>query len=197
MTTKIDERKNILISLKSSKFGTRNRGIDEQIQTLKVLSLMNILLIVFCFGIIIFSIISEPLKNEVFEWSKTALYVLLSCFSLLNLPTKLIEIRLLNHLKKINQFNDFIGIDALNIELKNIIHKLNNPLKSNPIPIFLAFLLLIMSAWQLITSNNPYWIHMKLLIMLFFILVVIKFLIVYKKLNQNIQQTENSAANYS
>jgi hypothetical protein len=194
MITKIDERKNIIVSLKSN-YGERKKGIDKHIQNLKILSFMHILLSILCFGSLLTSIISEQFGYEFFKWQKTGMFALLSLIALLNLPYEIFELQLLNHLKRINEYNDFNGIEKLNADLKNLIDKLNNRIKTNMIPIILGILILIMSAWQIMNEDNPYWEYMKIPIILFFGFIIIRFVIVNKKLTDNIQKMENTVAN--
>ena len=194
MMTKIDERKNIIVSLKSI-YGERKKGIDKHIQNLKILSFMHILLSILCFGILLTSIISEQFGYEFFKWQKTGMFALLSLIALLNLPNEIFELQLLNHLKRINEYNDFNGIEKLNADLKNLIDKLNNRIKTNMIPIILGVLILTMSAWQIMNQDNPYWEYMKIPIILFFGFIIIQFVIVNKKLTENIRKVENTVAN--
>ncbi len=194
MTTKINERKNIIISLKSN-YGERNKGIDKHIQTLQILSFMHIALSILCFGILLTSIISEQLGYEVYKWENTGIFALLSLIAFLNLPSEIFEFKLLNHFKKINKSNDSIGIEKLNSDLKLLIDKLNNRIKTNIIPIILGVLILIMSAWQTISKDNPYWEYMKIPILLFFSLIIVRFIIINKKLTENIRETENTVIN--
>ena len=194
MMTKINERKNIIISLRSN-YGERNKGIDKHIQTLQILSFMHIALSILCFGILLTSIISEQLGYEIYKWESTGIFALLSLIAFINLPSEIFELKLLNHFKKINKSNDSIGIEKLNSDLKLLIDKLNNRLKTNIIPIILGVLILIMSAWQTMSKDNPYWKYMKIPILLFFGLIIIRFLIINKKLSENIMETENTVVN--
>ena len=195
MMTKIDERKDIIVSLKSS-YGERKKGINKHIKTLKILGFIHISLSIFCFGILFTSIISEQLKYEIFKWQNTGLLSLLSLIVFLNLPNEIFELKLLNHLKKINKHNDFKGLEKLNNDLKILINNLNNRLSiTNLIPIILGLIILIMSAWQTMNKNNPYWEYMKIPIILFFGLIIVRFLTINKKLTENIQKTENTVAN--
>jgi hypothetical protein len=190
MMTKIDERKNIIVSLKSN-YGERKKGIDKHIKKLKMLGIMHVSLSILCFGILFTSIISEQLKYEIFKWQNTGLLGLLSLIAFLNLPNEIFELKLLNHLKRINKYNDFKGLEKLNNDLKILINNLNNRLSiSNLIPIILGLIILIMSAWQTMNKNNPYWEYMKIPIVIFFGLIIVRFLTINKKLTENIQKTE-------
>lgn len=196
MKTNIDNRKNIIISLKSY-YGERKKGIDKQIQFLKMWNFMNISITIICFGILMTSIISEQLVFDFYKWQKTGLIALLSLIVFLNLPNAIFELKLLKHFKKINNYNDFNGIEKLNNDLKFQIDKLNNRIRTNIIQVILGILILFMSAWQTMNENNPYWEYMKIPIILFFGFIIIKFIIVNKKLTENIQKVENTVANTS
>ncbi len=194
MKTNIDNRKNIIISLKSY-YGERKKGIDKQIQFLKMSNFMQILISIFCFGFLMTSIISEQLDYDFFKWEKTGLLTLLSLMAFLNLPNGIFELKLLTHFKKINEYKDFNGIEKLNDDLKFQIDKLNNRIETNIIPLVLGVLILIMSGWQTMSENNPYWEYMKIPIILFFGFIIIRFIIVNKKLTENIRKVENTIAN--
>lgn len=196
MKTNIDNRKNIIISLKSY-YGERKKGIDKQIQFLKMSNFMNISLSIICFGILMTSIISEQLEFDFYKWQKTGLIALLSLIVFLNLSNPIFELKLLKHFKKINNYNDFNGIEKLNNDLKFQIDNLNNRIRSNIIPIILGILILFMSAWQTMSENNPYWEFMKIPIILFFGIIIIRLVIVNKKLSENIKKVENTVANNS
>tara|TARA_R110001632_G_scaffold232256_2_gene372594 strand:+ start:4692 stop:5291 length:600 start_codon:yes stop_codon:yes gene_type:complete len=189
-TTKIEERKNIIVSLKSN-YGERKNGIEKRIQYLKGISILNLTLTLFCGGIIISSILSELLGYNFFKWQKTGLLVILSLSFTLNLPNILYELKLLNHLKKINSKSEFDGIEKLNNELRNLINKLNKRRKSNRFLFALTILILIMGIWQMgFDNNNPYWDYMKLPVIAFYGIIIFRFILINKKLAENINETE-------
>ena len=127
--TKIDERKNIIVSLKSN-YGERKKGIDKRIQYLKGMTILDLVLTTFCGGIVLLSIILEPLGYEFFKWQKMGLLTILSLSFILRLPEEIFELKLLKHLRNISDKSDFLGIDKLNSDLKIIVDKLNKKLKS-------------------------------------------------------------------
>ena len=189
-TTKIEERKNIIVSLKSN-YGGRKKGIEKKIQYLKGISILNLTLTLFCGGILISSITFELLGYDFLKWKKTGLLAILSLSFVLNLPYELYELKLLNHLKKINSKSEFDGIEKLNNELKKLINKLNNKLRSNWFVFSLAILIMVMGIWQmLIEDKNPYWNYMKLPILAFYGIIIFRFINTNKRLSENIKKTE-------
>jgi hypothetical protein len=191
MNEKINERKNIIISLKSN-FGEPKNRIEKRLSFLKGMTILNLTLTLFSAGILVLSIISELFNYEIFEWKKTGLIAILSLSFILNLPNQYFELKLLNHLKKLDSKSEFNGIEKLNMELKNIIEKLNNRLKNGWIEITLAIVILIMGIWQMGFSdnNNPYWNNMKLPILAFYGIILFRFIFTNRKLNENINKTE-------
>lgn len=190
MNEKMNERKNIIISLKSN-FGEPKNGIEKRLSFLKEMTILNLTLTLFSAGILVLSIISELFNYEIFEWKKTGLLAILSLSFILNLPNQYFELKLLNHLKKLGSKSEFSGIDKLNIELKNIIENLNNRLKNGWVEITLAIIILIMGIWQMgFSNNNPYWNHMKLPILVFYGIILFRFIFTNRKLNENITKTE-------
>ena len=153
MNEKMNERKNIIISLKSN-FGEPKNGIEKRLSFLKGMTILNLTLTLFSAGILVLSIISELFNYEIFEWKKTGLLAILSLSFILNLPNQYFELKLLNHLKKLGSKSEYNGIDKLNIELKIIIENLNNRLKNGWVEITLAIIILIMGIWQMGFSNN-------------------------------------------
>ncbi|MDP3358939.1 MAG: hypothetical protein Q8S41_06265 [Lutibacter sp.] len=190
MKTKIDERKNIIISLKPT-YGDRNKGIEKRIQYLKSFSFINIILCILSGGIVTFSIMADLIGNNLFKWEKMGLLAIMSLSVILNLPNSLFELKLLKHFKKINDKIDVEGIVDLNNDLKCIIDKLNNRIKNNWIVIVFSLLIMIMGIWQMLyENNNPYWEYMKFPILLFYVIILTKFMITNKKLQYNINESE-------
>jgi len=188
--TKIDERKNIIVSLKSN-YGERKKGIDKRIQYLKGMTILDLVLTTFCGGIVLLSIILEPLGYEFFKWQKMGLLTILSLSFILRLPEEIFELKLLKHLRNISDKSDFLGIDKLNSDLKIIVDKLNKKLKYNRLIIPLAIIILVLGFIQVFSENlNPYWNYAKIPVLLFFGMIVIRFYNVNKKLNKNIMETE-------
>ena len=99
MNEKMNERKNIIISLKSN-FGEPKNGIEKRLSFLKGMTILNLTLTLFSAGILVLSIISELFNYEIFEWKKTGLLAILSLSFILNLPNQYFELKLLNHFKK-------------------------------------------------------------------------------------------------
>ena len=190
MKSKIDQRKNIIISLKPA-FGERKKGIDKRINFLGLMSSINLIFFLFSGGVICASIISEQLGYEFFKWQKMGLLTLLSLSFALTLPNEIYELKLLRHLKNINSKSDFNGIDKLNIELKSIIDYLNNRLKSNWMILVLIIVIFIMGIWQMgFDNNNPYWDYMKTPVVIVYGIILFRFAITNKKLTKNISETE-------
>ena len=192
MNEKMNERKNIIISLKSN-FGEPKNGIEKRLSFLKGMTILNLTLTIFSAGILVLSIISELFNYEIFEWKKTGLLAILILSFILNLPNQYFELKLLNHLKKLGSKSEYNGIDKLNIELKSIIENLNNRLKNGWVEITLAIIILIMGLWQMGFSNNnnnPYWNYMKLPILAFYGIILFRFIFTNRKLNENITKTE-------
>jgi len=192
----LDERKNIIISLKSN-YRNEIKGIDKQIRNLSIMSFMNIFLSLICGGMILISIISEQFGFEILKWEKSAVLVILSITVFLSFPYDIYELKLLRHLKIINNYKDFTELEKLNIELKNIIVRLNNRKKSSTFLIVFIILILVMGLWQFSLENNPYWNYMKFPIILFFGFTLTRFIQGFKNLEENIKKVESTVANNS
>ncbi|MEL4307091.1 hypothetical protein [Joostella sp. CR20] len=188
--TKIEERINIAISIKSN-YGERKKGIDRQIQNLKWLITMNVVLSILFIGFIFASIFFEPLGLKVFQWHKMGLMVVFLPMFLMRIPNDIFELKLLNHSKKISGSKDFTALDTLNIDLASFIRKQNNQIKSAPVWFALTLFLLLAGVFQTINQEvNVYWSYVKIPVVLYILLFVIRFFMLNKKLNKNIQQVE-------
>ncbi len=155
------------------------------------MNIINLILTILCGGIIFLSIILEPLGFEFFKWQKMGLLTILSLSFILRLPEETFELKLLKHLKRISDKSDFDGIEKLNSELKIIIGNLNKKMNYHRIFIPLAIAILILGMIQFLSEDlNPYWNYAKILIILFFGMVLTRFYKVNKKLNRNIIETE-------
>lgn len=190
MNTRMNERKNIIVSLKS-RYGERKKGIDKRIRFLQFFTFLNALMSLFCGTILLASLILEPLGFEFFKWQKMGLLTILSLSFFLGLPGEVYELKLLKHLKRIAHTSDFPELEVLNTELKVLINKLNGKLKYNGIIILLAFVILILGFMQVLSdSENLYWNYAKIPVLIFFLIVVTRFYTMNKKLTENIRKTE-------
>ncbi|MDP5231681.1 MAG: hypothetical protein NWQ38_14915 [Cellulophaga sp.] len=192
MNPKINERKNLIVSLKSN-LSLPNRGIDKRIQNLTGLNIFNGFISVLCIAIVLYVIIFESLGSAFIKWDKMGLLVIISVSFTLGLPESIYELKLLNHLKKINNASDFDGIEHLNAELSSMIKKLNNKLKNYKYLIPLVLVIFVFGILQIFSETlNPYWSYIKIPLLLFYSLIIGRFIITYKKIHQNISATENS-----
>lgn len=190
MSLEIDKRKNTILTLKSIQ-RNRTKGIDKQIKKLRSISIINICLSVFCNALILLSLISEMLSITIIEWNKVALLTILSISYTITLPIEIYQLKLLKHLKKIADKEGDFNLKELNLELKGIIDKLNNK-RGSWFIIVLAFGIMFLGVVQVLSKNlNPYWSYIKLPVLLFYGIVVYQFITINKKLNKNIQETEN------
>lgn len=190
----MEERKNIISSLKSN-YGERKKGIKKRIQLLKGMNILNLMLTILCGGIIIFSIILEPLGFEVFKWQKMGLFTILSLSFTLRLPEEYFELKLLKHYYRISNKSDFDGIEKQNSELKIIIGNVNKKMGYRGILTPIAIVISILGMIQVISEgSNPYWNYTKILILLFFVIVLTRLYRVNKKLNRNIIETEKNCS---
>jgi len=190
--TKIDERRNIIESLKIS-YTEGIAGIDKRIKNLKISSIMFISLSIVSGLLILISVISEQLGFEILKWDKFGMAVIFNTIFFVNFPNDFYKLKLLKHLRLINDSKDFPDLEKLNLELKKIIDRQNN----RKIIVIVFGLILIMGFWQAFGEDNPYWNYMKLPILAFLGFIIIRFILVYKELTENIQKAENTVANNS
>lgn len=189
MESKIMERKNIIGSLKSV-YGVPKKGIDKRIKFLKSITILQLLLVIYGVGIFILSIFSESLGFGIFNRGKLGLLTITISYFALILPKEIYELKLLKHMKKIN--SDIKGIDKLNIGLKNIIEKLNNPIKNKIswITIILTLGIIVMGISQFLFDSynyNPYW---EYTVLTFYGLIFFQFISTNRKLTRNIREAE-------
>jgi hypothetical protein len=190
MNTKIEERKKIILSMRSN-YGEKKKGVEKRIEFLKGMNILNVVLTILCGGIILASIILEPFGFEFFKWQKMGLLTLLSLGFVLKLPEDLFEFQLLKHFKILSIPSDFTELDKLNLELKHIIDKLNRKIKYHKLTIPLAVIIIILAFMQILSETlNPYWNYAKIPILLFFGMILTRFYLINKSLTKNIAETE-------
>ena len=190
MMTKIDERRNIIESLKISH--TENiAGIDKRIKNLKISSIILISLSIVSGLLILISLIAEQLGFEILKWEKFGMTAMFITIFFINMPNDFYKFKLLKHLRLINDSKDYPELEKLNLELKKIIDRQNN----RKIIIIVLILILIMGFWQEFGGENPYWSYMRLPILAFLGFIIIRFFQVYKELSENMQKAENTVAN--
>ena len=192
MISNIDIRKNIIISLKSSHYRSQKKGLEEQIKHLKSVYILNLLLTIFCSGIVITSILTKLLGFDIFKWKKMELFTLLSLTLILKLPYEFYELKLLKHLKKIKSLKEFEQLENLNFKLKNIVDDLNNRKKKNLFVIILALAIMISGMLKIIYDDlNSYWTHTKIPTLLLYGIIIFNFIRLNNSLTQNIEKTES------
>ena len=192
MTSNIDIRKNIIISLKSSSYRNQKKGLEEQIKHLKSMYNLNLLLTIFCAGIVTTSILTDLLGFDIFKWEKMEFFTLLSLTLILKLPYEFYELKLLKHLKKIKSLKEFNQLENLNFKLKNIVDDLNNRKKKNLFVIILALAIMISGMLKIFYDDlNPYWTHTKIPTLLLYGIIIFNFIRLNNRLTQNIEKTES------
>ena len=92
MNTNINERKNIVVSLKSN-YGGRKKTLEKRIQYLKGMIGFHLGMILICSAIVLTSFFLQPI------WQKMGLLIILSISFILSLPQEIYELKLLSHLK--------------------------------------------------------------------------------------------------
>jgi hypothetical protein len=194
MNTNIESRKEIIKSLKPT-IDWGNKKIENRIKFLQGITVVNLALTILCGGILLFSIITEILDLQYIEWNNIGLLAILSLSFVLNLPFQLYELKLTNHLIKLNTTTNFNGLQKLNEELRTIVTELNDKLKNNWFTFLLALIILILGIWQMGSKSNLIWNYMKIPVILFYCIVFYKFWKNHRSLTKNIIAAENTVAN--
>ena len=191
----MEERINIIKSFKSI-FQKSKKGIQSRIQTLKGFTFISALFSVLCFCLTLYTIILEQFKPEISKWENMGLLVVMSLMFILMLNNTLIELKLLKHLQNIQGKTNFNGINQLNLELKNIVEKLNKRDENDIIWIGLAIVIIISGSYQQLSeTGNPYWEYTKIPVLLFWAIMISKFVVSNKKISENIKETEKQIIN--
>jgi hypothetical protein len=192
MITEIEERKRIIISLKSN-YRDKNLGIDKRIRNVKMYVTIYTVLTIFVVGIVLISIIGEALGYTFLKWNKMGLFVLFSIGYVLRVPKDIFELKLLNHLKSLNDHSDVNQINESNIRLKGIIEKINNNRNFLIIVIPLMVVLIILTFLQIPSDNlHPLWNYAKIPTCLIYVIGLIRYFTIIIKLNENIKAFDTS-----
>ena len=97
----------------------------------------------------------------------------------------------LKHLQNIEGKTNFNGINQLKLELKNMVGKLNKRDKNDIIWIGLAIIIITSATYQQKSeTRNPYWEYTKIPVLLFWAIMISKFVVSNKKISENIKETE-------
>lgn len=181
------ERKEILLSVKSN-YGEIKKGIDKRISYLKGMNILNGSLFIISGGVLIITILSELLGYNFFKWNKMGIMAILSLAFILRLPKDILELKLLNHYKKIENVTfENKTINLLNNDLANIIGVLNKGIHNNIIIIICAIGIMFMGIWLLYDENTPYWNYMKIPVLVFYVIILVDYLNINTKISANIK----------
>ena len=187
----MEDRIKIIDSFKSY-FGKIDKGIDQRIKLLKVAIPIVLLLVCITAGFVLGMIMLDLMGVNALEgkWNNAALSVLLSISVVLYTPSSIYEIRLLTHSKRLRSSREFVVSEAINTRLRQIIDGVNRP-KYRWFLIALATPIMISSLWHLLGGvANPVWEHTKILIVVFYGIVLINFIKNNRAINVNIKRAE-------
>lgn len=185
----MEERLKIIDSFKSL-FGKREKGIEKRIQFLKFSIPATSVLAILTVGIVICSIIFDRTDINMLTWSKMGLFVLLSISGILRFPNGIYEFKLLNHLERITKNKEYTVDQSLDLRLREIIEKLNT-MKHKWILMGITGVIGISSIWQFLgDGENPFLGYTKILVLIFYGMMIFNFIKSYKKLDANIKSAE-------
>ena len=195
MKKDIENRKSIIKSLKPT-IAWGNKSIEKRVKFLKGITAIYIILTTLCAGILILTILSEIIGFKFTNWENIGLLAILSVSFVLNLPNQLYELKLTKHLIKLYSQSNLNGLESLNNELRKIIVQLNNRIKNNWLTFLLALIILVLGIWQMGTENNSQvWNYMKIPMIIFYGIILLKFWKTNRSLSRNINDAENTVAN--
>ena len=186
----MEDRIRIINTFKSM-IGERKKSINNRLVFLWLISLVNISIVLFS---IIIAINSFDLGyNFGFEtkWSESASIVLSGLSFILFTPHLLLEILLMNHLKKVILEKKQNDNEALNIKFEKQINYLNKYNKSKILMIVLTFIILF---GALLSSDKKgdilYWGNFKIPFLILILFIISYVISNYKKLNWNVNTYE-------
>jgi len=195
MKKDIENRKSIIKSLKPT-IAWGSKSIEKRVEFLKGITAVYIILTTLCAGILILTILAEIIGFKFTKWENIGLLAILSVSFVLNLPNQLYELKLTKHLIKLNSQSNLNGSESLNNELRKIIEQLNNRIKNNWLTLLLALIILVLGILQMGTENNSQvWGYMKIPMIIFYGIILLKFWKTNKSLSRNINDAENTVAN--
>ncbi len=118
------------------------------------------------------------------------LFVIVGLQGLLDFPKKIFKYRIFKHQKRLEQTSNYNGNSDLNLQLKVIDRKINDDL------IFIILSLIIAIIGILYTLQNfRLWYEIKIYVWGIFIVMILRFLLINRKLGKNIRDFE-SLCNY-
>ncbi len=186
-------RKQIILSLKSNYGNFDGNDIDKRIKHVKWQTILIFIVVIFTVGLVLFGIITNYLGYYTVHWKESSFVFLavISLSSVMRLPKSTVELKLLKHLRNIQNGNlENAVAKRLDDELEAVIDKLNNFTTYKIVAISFVLLLLIGGLYVFISENSRYWQYFNVPYMLFYVLGFGDFYIVNRKIQDNIDKYE-------
>ena len=189
-----NRRKQIILSLKSNYVAFDGNDIDKRIKFVKWQSVLNIFIVVFSAGFVLFGIITDFFGYHLVHWEKSGILILalLSLSSVLRLPKSIVELKLLKHYRKIQE-SDLQNAIAkeLDDELETEIDKLNNLTIYKVFSIIMMILLFIAVFYLFLNRRFDYWQYLKAPFFLFYFLGIYNLYIINRRIQNNVDEYES------
>lgn len=171
--------------------GERKKSINNRLVFLWLISLVNISIVLFSTIIAINSFDLGFHFGIQKEWSESASLVLSGLGFILFTPHLLLEILLMNHLKKVILERKEKDYEALNMKFQKQINYLNKNNNSKILMIVLTFIILFGALMRSVNKNDfLYWGNFKIPFLILILFIISYVISNYKKLNSNIKTYE-------
>ena len=186
----MDDRIRIINTYKSM-IGERKKSINNRLAFLWLISLVNISIVLFSTIIAINSFDLGFYFGLDTKWSESASIVMSGLGFILFTPHLLLEIILMNHLKKVILEKKQSDNEDLNTKFEKQINYLNKNNKSKILMIVLTFIILFGALMRSINKDDfLYWGNFKIPFLILILFIISYVISNYSKLNRNIKTYE-------
>jgi len=180
-----------IVNLFKSMIGERKKSINKRLVFLWLISLVNISIVLFSTIIAINSFDLGFNFGLDKKWSESSSIVLSGLSFILFTPHLLLEILLMNHLKKVILERMQNDNEALNTKFEKQINYLNKNNKSKILMIVLTFIILFGALMRSVNKDDfLYWGNFKIPFLILILFIINYVINNYKKLNKNIKTYE-------
>ncbi len=186
----MDDRIRIINTYKSM-IGERKKSINNRLAFLWLISLVNISIVLFSTIIAINSFDLGFYFGLDTKWSESASIVMSGLGFILFTPHLLLEIILMNHLKKVILERKQSDNEDLNTKFEKQINYLNKNNKSKILMIVLTFIILLGALMRSVNKDDfLYWGNFKIPFLILILFIISYVISNYSKLNRNIKTYE-------
>jgi len=188
--TSMKERIQILNSFKNPIYGTKKN--QRALHNFAVV--VQLILVSFTILLVLSTISAELFEiGFPFEWEKMMFFVIATFFAFIQLPLLLLQRRIWEHRSflEMHKSENESFLNELNNKLKGLIKETNSVSVLKGVNLGLGVFVVVVAMYIILFDRETYLSeYTKIALLLFYTLTIADFLIVYRRLTQNVKQAE-------